>query len=442
MDYSRRDGAQDGGVTQREPHGMTGPSTSWTRAFSTFWTGQALSLFGTQLVQFALVWWLTETTGSATVLATATLVGVLPNVFLAPVAGVLVDRWSRRTIMMASDAAVALATLTLAVVFALDVVQVWHVYLALFVRAAVGTFQFPAAQASTSLMVPPDQLARVAGLNQMLHGGMIIIAPPIGALLLGVLPLPGVLAVDVLTAVLAVGTLSVIVIPQPGRASGPKAPFWSEMRAGLRYTSSWPGLMALLMMATAINFFLTAALSLLPILATKHFGGTAMHLASLSSAFGIGIIAGGMALGVWGGFRRRMQTLLTGLIGLGLGFLLLGMTPATMFWMALAATVVAAVMSSMANGPLMAVLQTTVAPTMQGRVFTLMASMATAISPLGLAVAGPVADRLGVQIWYIVGGAVCMGMGILAFFIPSILNMEDHRAAPEAGESAVTLTSV
>ena len=114
---------------------------------------------------------------------------------------------------------------------------------------------------------------------------------------------------------------------------------------------------------------------------------------------------------------------------------------AFLFWMALATTVLAAVMSSMTDGPLMAVLQTTVAPAMQGRVLTLMGSMATAISPLGLAVAGPVADRLGVQIWYIVGGAVCMSMGILAFFIPSILNMEDHRAAPEAGESEVTLTS-
>ena len=207
---------------------MTASSTNWARTFFTFWTGQALSLFGTQLVQFALVWWLTETTGSATVLATATLVGVLPNVFLAPVAGVLVDRWNRRMIMIVSDSAVALATVGLAVVFAVDVVQVWHVYLALFVRAAMGTFQFPAAQASTSLMVPPEQLARVAGLNQMLHGGMIIVAPPVGALLLGVLPMPGVLAVDVVTALLAVATLTVIAIPQPGRSrrrsrrSGPR----------------------------------------------------------------------------------------------------------------------------------------------------------------------------------------------------------------------------
>jgi DHA3 family macrolide efflux protein-like MFS transporter len=199
--------------------------------------------------------------------------------------------------------------------------------------------------------------------------------------------------------------------------------------------------MAILVMATAINFFLTAAVSLLPILVTKHFGGEAMHLAALSSAYGIGIIAGGMALGVWGGFRRRMLTSLTGLIGLGLGFVLLGVTPATMFWMALTSTVLTAVMSAMTNGPLMAVLQTTVAPELQGRVFTLMASMATAISPLGLAVAGPVADRLGVQIWYIVGGAVCTAMGIFAFFVPSITRMEEHPRAMQAHDSQIPATS-
>lgn len=149
-----------------------------------------------------------------------------------------------------------------------------------------------------------------------------------------------VLAVDVVTALLAVATLTVIAIPQPTRAAdAARAPsFWSQMGAGLRYTLGWPGLMAILIMATAINFFLTAATSLLPILVTKHFGGEAIHLAALSSAFGIGIIAGGMVLGVWGGFRRRMLTSLTGLIGLGLGFLLLGVTPATMFWMALSST--------------------------------------------------------------------------------------------------------
>lgn len=413
-------------------------SADWKRSFFTFWAGQGLSLFGSALVQFALVWWLTATTGSATVLATATLVAVLPNVFLAPVAGVLVDRWNRRLIMIVSDSAVMLATLGLVMLFAMEVVRIWHVYLALFVRAAVGTFQFPAAQASTSLMVPEAHLTRVAGLNQMLQGALSIAAPPVGALFLGVLPMHGVLAIDVATALLAVGSLFAIAIPQPLRRpeAEARAPsFWVQMRAGFRYLWGWPGLMAILVMSTTINFFLTAALSLLPILVTKHFGGEAMHLAALGSIFGVGVMVGGMALSVWGGFRRRILTSLAGLIGLGLGFLLLGVTPAAMFWMAMAAAFLSAVMVSMTNGPIMAVLQGAVAPDMQGRVFTLIGSVATAISPLGLAIAGPVADALGAQVWYITGGVVSIAMGTLAFFIPFITRMEDDRAATPAREA-------
>ena len=419
---------------------MTISSASWKGSFLTFWTSQALSLFGSALVQFALVWWLTATTGSATVLATATMVGLLPNVFLAPVAGVLVDRWNRRLVMIVSDSVVALTTVGLAIVFGLDVVQIWHVYVALFVRAAAGTFQFPAAQASTSLMVPREHLARVAGFNQMLQGGMSIVAPPVGALLLGVLPMQGVLAIDVLTGLVAVALLLIIAIPQPPprpEVGAQTSSFWSEMRAGLRYTWGWPGLMAILVMATAINFFIIAALSLMPILVTKHFGGEAMHLAALASTFGIGAIVGGIALGVWGGFRRRILTSLMGLIGIGLGFLLLGVTPATMFWMALATAFLAAVMLPVTNGPIMAVLQATVAPDMQGRVFTLTGSVATAIAPLSLAIAGPMADLLGVQVWYIASGVVCIGMGTLAFFIPAITRLEEHHAATPARDDQV-----
>src|SRR5574341_1229164 len=122
--------------------------------FGVLWAGQAISLFGSSLVQFALVWWLTQTTRSATVLAMATLVAVLPNVLLGPVAGVLVDRWNRRVIMIVADALVALATLVLAVLFLVGAAQVWHVYVILFFRAVAGIFHSTAMQTSTSLMVP------------------------------------------------------------------------------------------------------------------------------------------------------------------------------------------------------------------------------------------------------------------------------------------------
>src|SRR5262245_26409290 len=143
---------------------------NWGRPFFTIWTGQAFSLFGSALVQFALIWWLTQKSGSATVLALATLAGMLPMILIGPFAGALVDRWNRRIIMMAADAVIALFTLLLVYLFATGAVQIWHVYVILAVRAVGGAFHFPAMSASTPLMVPDDQLTRVGGLNQTLQG--------------------------------------------------------------------------------------------------------------------------------------------------------------------------------------------------------------------------------------------------------------------------------
>jgi DHA3 family macrolide efflux protein-like MFS transporter len=407
----------------------------WKLPFFTIWTGQAISLFGSSLVQFALVWWLTQTTQSATVLAMATLVALLPNILLGPLAGVLVDRWNRRVVMIVADSLVTLATLGLAYLFWIGAAQLWHVYAAMLIRAAAGTFQAPAMTASTSLMVPKEQLARVSGFNQMLNGGMNIIAPPIGALLLGLLPLQGVLAVDVVTALFGIVPLFFIRIPQPlkqapeaAQASGQPPSFLRELRAGFKYVQAWSGLMLLLLMATAINFLLTPTVALLPILVTKYFRGTAWHLATMESAFGIGVIVGGLLLGIWGGFKRRIVTSLMGLAGLGLGFVVIGLTPATLFWLAVASAFVAAVMQAFTNGPLMAVLQATVAPEMQGRVFSLIGAVATMASPLSLLVAGPVADAIGVQAWYIVGGLACILISAASAFIPAILYLEDHHA--------------
>ena len=409
----------------------------WQTPFFTLWSSQALSLFGSSLVHFALIWWLTSTTQSATVLALASLVGLLPNVILAPLAGVVVDRFNRKWLMLLSDGVVALVTLGLAYLFATGAAQIWHVYLALFIRSAAGTVQFPAVQASTSLMVPEAQLARVAGLNQMLNGGMGIVAPPIGALLLQTLPLQGILAIDVGTAALAIGILILVRIPQPRRqpaATGSAAPsFFGELNGGLRYVMGWPGLVIILLMAMAINLLLTPAASLLPILVTKHFNGGVGQLATAEAAFGIGVVAGGLLLGVWGGFKRRIYTALVGLMGLGLGFLLVGLMPARAFLPALGFVFLAATMNSMTNGPLFAILQATVAPEMQGRVFSLIGALSSAMAPVGLAIGGPVADTFGVQSWYVLGGVACLLIGLACFFIPAVMQLEDRPSDSSAG---------
>src|SRR5215216_2618376 len=192
------------------------PATkTWAGRFFTIWSGQALSLFGSALVQFALIWYLTQKSGSATVLAAATLVGMLPQILIGPFAGALVDRWNRRAIMIIADGTIAAFSLLLAYLFATGVVQIWHIYAVMAVRSIGGAFHFPAMSASTPLMVPKEQLTRINGLNQALQGVNSLIAPPVGALLLGVLTTQGVLLIDVGTAMLAILPLLFIPIPQP-----------------------------------------------------------------------------------------------------------------------------------------------------------------------------------------------------------------------------------
>lgn len=188
---------------------------NWMPPFFTIWTGQALSLLGSQMVQFALIWWLTKTTESATVLTTATLVGILPRVILGPFVGALVDRWNRRKIMLLADSGIALVTLILACLFYLNFVEIWIIYLTLFVRSLGSGFHSPAMTSSTSLMVPHDQLTRIQGMNQTLQNGLNIVSAPLGALLLEVLSVEGVLFIDVFSALFAIIPLLYIAIPQP-----------------------------------------------------------------------------------------------------------------------------------------------------------------------------------------------------------------------------------
>ncbi len=179
-------------------------------------------MLGSHLVQFPLVWWLTETTGSATALAVATMMALLPQVFFSPIAGALVDRWNRRKVMMVADGVIALVVVVLAVLYALDAVQVWHIYLLMLIRAAGGAFHWPAMQASTTLMVPEKHLSRVVGLNQTLSGMANIVSPPLAALLFSILPMQSILAIDVGTAALAITPLFFIYVPQPERKETPE----------------------------------------------------------------------------------------------------------------------------------------------------------------------------------------------------------------------------
>ena len=403
-------------------------SEHWLRSFAVVWCSQAFSLLRTSLVQFALVWWLTKTTGSVVVLTTATFVALLPNILLSPFAGALVDRWNRKWVMVVADGSIALSSLFLAFLFMMGLQQVWQIYVILFWRALGSAFLGPAMQASTALMVPDEHLTRVAGANQTLQGIAGIAAPPMGALLMELLPFYGVISVDFITALVAIPPLLFVKIPQPDHArktplTAPKQLF-QEVAEGIHYLMGWKGALSVVAMAVFVNFLLAPTETLLPLLITKHFNGGAWQLGILESVGGVGMVVGGLTLSAWGGFKRRIITSMLGVLGLGMGVMVIGLAPVTIFMMAVAGYGIAGFMSPMVNGSIYAILQAKVAPEMQGRIFTLFSSFAMAMTPLSMLVAAPVAELLGVRSWFLIGGALTILLAAAAFLMPSIMNLE------------------
>jgi len=410
------------------PAGAGDGARAWRRPFFAVWAGQALSLLGSHLVQFALIWHLTITTGSATTLAMASLAGLMPQVLLSPLIGTWVDRGDRRRIMLAADGTIAAATLLLAASFAAGVVEVWHIYALLAVRAVGGGFHGSAFGASVVLMVPARHLSRVQGLTQALRGGLDIAAAPLGALLIATVPMQAILAIDVGTALVAMVPLLFVRIPRPTRTAAP-ATFLADMGGGLRYVLAWRGLMVVLGMVMAINFLFTPASALLPLLVSDHFGKGAAGFALLSAVASAGTLGGGVLLGIWGGLRSRIATALAALVGLGLSTLVVGLLPPGGFTVALAAMAVSGLLQPIVNGSFGATLQAAIAPEMQGRVFAFILSAASAMSPLGLVLAGPLADAFGAQLPFVLGGVLCAAMGALGFALPAVMGLEG-RGAP------------
>jgi DHA3 family macrolide efflux protein-like MFS transporter len=399
----------------------------WQVRFFTIWTGQTFSLVGSALVRFALIWRLTEETGSAAVLAMASLVALLPPIVLGPVVGTLVDRWRRRWILVIADGAIALLTAILAWLYWHGIVETWHVYTILFARALGTAFHDPAMTASTSLMVPKEQLARIAGVDRTRQSITEITGPALGAFLVALLPMPVILAIDVVTAILAIGPLLFIDVPQPGAAAVPGGGWRSMIREtgeGFRYVWNWRGLFVALVSVALIPFFQQPAWSLIPLLVRDHFGGGPREWGWFTVAHQIGGVVGGILMSTWGGFKRRAMTMLVGLAVVGLINLARGLMPADAFGLFLIAAFSSGLPSAMFFASFRAILQGTVPPEMQGRVFSLRNSLFWATGPLGLAVLGPLADVIGVQPLFLLNGAAFLLVALSWALLPGVRNLE------------------
>lgn len=415
-----------------EQEGMTAP---WMRRFFTLWAGQAFSLLGSALVQWALMFWVAVTTASPLDLAIAGAMGLLPQVFLSPFAGAYVDRLDRKKVMLLADLLTALGTLILMLLFLAQTIALWQIFIVMFFRSAMQAFHWPAMQASTALMVPKDHLARITGLNQSVMGLTSIMGPALGAFLYVALPMYLVLGMDVVTAAMAITALLVVRIPEIRKPQGrEKAPILRDLVGAFRYVQAWKGALLVVAVFSVVNFLMTPAFTFFNLLTLYHFDQGPYQAAFMDVMLGAGMITGGLILGMWGGSKRKIVTCIGALASSGGGVLLIGVLPPDGFLIAAAAALFIGTCLSIVNGIVMAILQKGIRADMQGRVFALLSSLASGMSPLGLALSGPFAEVFGIQAWFIAGGLIMVVVSAALFFVPVVLNIEDHIAEAVAIE--------
>ncbi len=406
-------------------HGFV-PTGSWRLRFWTIWLGQALSLIGSALTQFVLIWWITLEVGTPGALALTGVAALLPQALLGPLGGVLADRFSRRLIMIISDTISAFCMLVLIWLFQSEQIQLWHIYLMMSIRSSMQAFQSPAAAASTVMLVPASWLDRVAGLNQMLQGVMTIAAAPLGALLLAFLPFQGALLVDVFTALLGLAPLLFFRIPQPQRNPAQPSGLWDDFMGGARVVLHNRGLLILYGLVALVVLTIMPTFTLTPLLVKEHFGGGVNEVALMEGLAGIGVIAGGALISVVPLFKRRIVTVLVSFAISCATVAFTALTPGGWLWLATAWWTLSGITFSTGNAPLMALLQAQVPNQLQGRVLALLNTVMGLTVPLGLGLAAILGELIGVRGVFIAGGLSSAAICLLGFAAPSLMHIEQQ----------------
>ena len=363
------------------------------RIFTIIWLGHLVSVIGNHLTDFALVLWVWQLTGSATALALAGFFYELPQIPIALFAGLLVDRFNRKHLMILGDAIAALATIVIATLYLTNGLHIWHIYSAAAVNGGFGQIQRLAYQTSISSIVPPGQYTRANSMNAAVHYGSAIVAPALAGLLYPLVGLLGILGVDLVTFGVAIATLLFIHIPQPRPPKHQTSePVFKRLTFGFRYVWGQPNLRAVLLITALFWFAHDLGEAIYDPMILAHTGGDAQVLASTATAAGIGGVTGAVLLSVWGGPRRRMTGLFMGFVGVGLSKAVFGIGRSPVVWLP-------AQFCSSLNFPLLGSLETAiwmeaVAPDSQGRVFAVNSLVIQVVSALAALIAGPLAEQI------------------------------------------------
>lgn len=405
---------------------------SWKNTAARFLAAQTISLFGSSLVQYAIVWYITLSTSSGRMLTISTVCSFAPQIAISLFAGVWIDRYDRKSLIMLSDTVIALSTLILAIAFLSGHRNKWLLFTVLMVRSAGTGIQTPAVNAVIPQIVPQKHLMQVNGIQNTITSLIMFLSPAVSGAILSVSTLETTLFIDVFTALIGVGITSALTIPgyrkdtlagsdNAGRKDGLKSrdnikesSGILSMKQGFLYLKTDSFVRHLLLFQIAVLFLISPSAFLTPLMVSRTFGPEVWRLTASEMTYSMGSVLGGILITSWGGFKKRLKT--TVLAGWLYGVLMAGLGVAPVFLFYLACNLMIGITSPCYNSPITVSIQEQVPASMQGRVFSFMQISTSCALPLGMMVFGPLADVVRIQYLLIGGGFAVMACTAAFYF--------------------------
>lgn len=407
----------------------------WKTNVGLFLGGQTLSLFGSMIVQYAVMWYVTLETGSGLALALYAVAAFGPQGLISIFGGTLADRMNRRVLVMVSDSAIALTTLALAFVMMAGVTDLWIILVAVGIRSIGAGFQTPAVTAMIPQITPPDQLLRVNGIFGTIQSAMALLAPAAAGVVFALWGIVPTFFIDVVTALLGVGLLALVRVPSIARVGHTDTGYFADLREGFSLVSS-NRVVRWLLVVFATIFLLTVAPSFLtPLMIAREFGAEAWMLAALEIAFGTGMSLGGVLVATVLSKRNPMTLIVVSCFAFAVLTIGLGLSPNLVVFYGFMFAVGLAVPAF--SAPFMTLVQEIVTPDMHGRVFSYVSIVFALATPIGTIVFGPLADVISVQAVLVIAGALTAVVITIALLAPSgRAAVRESRAAYEAKRAA------
>ncbi len=395
---------------------------NWKKYFVMLWSGQAISLLTSAIVQMAIIWYITDYTRSASTLAIASIVAFVPQSILGPFIGVYLDRQDKKTVMLISDLGIALVSLIAGVFVMQNQLSLLMIYIVLFLRALGSAFHSPCLSAVTPQIVPTEDLVKYGGYSQSVQSMSYIISPVLAGVLYAILPMSTLFFIDVVGAVIAVGFLFFIPLPKQ-EPNNTKMEMIKELKEGLEVVKGAKGLYYIIIISAFFMIVYMPINSLFPLIVLDYFNSSTQIAGIVEASFAVGMLLAGIVLGTWGGFKKKHLTIIFAYVTLGLCLALSGLLPVKGIYIFICLCFLMGFAGTFFNVPYSVLIQEIIPLEFLGRVFTLSTSLMTLTMPIGLALSGTFADKIGVNWWFFYSGIFIVILGFSHFLFKDIRDL-------------------